>query len=128
KAIAKVGTIAKCEIDTPAAARAWLLEQAANVHKVTLEPAAADLMIERLGMAMTRLDTELGKLAVSVEPGKPIGRELVEQSVGQTSDESAFVVQEAMLRALAMGPPRGPAAAIAKVRELIEVAGISEIV
>ncbi|MEZ6189671.1 MAG: hypothetical protein R3C45_00085 [Phycisphaerales bacterium] len=43
------------------------------------------------------LDSELAKLALMVKPGEPIDRALIEQTVGKSSDEKAWEVQEAVL-------------------------------
>jgi DNA polymerase-3 subunit delta len=124
KLIAKVGCVVKCEPLKPAEAKAWLVKRCQSEHGRTLAPAAAALLVDRLGPALMPLDSELAKLALMVKPDEPIDRALIEQVVGKSSDEKAWEVQEAVLAGLSNG---SPGAAIAKVRELVDLAGQAEV-
>lgn len=124
KLIAKVGTVIKCEPLKPAEAKAWLVKRCQSEHGRVLAPEAASLLVDRLGTVLMPLDSELAKLALMVMPGEPIDRGLIEQTVGKSSDEKAWEVQEAVLNGLAS---RSAGAAIGKVRELIELAGQAEV-
>lgn len=124
KLIAKVGAVIKCEPLKPAEAKAWLIKRCESEHGRVLAPAAASLLVDRLGTVLMPLDSELAKLALMVKPGEPIDRALIEQTVGKSSDEKAWEVQEAVLNGLAS---RSAGAAIGKVRELIDLAGQAEV-
>lgn len=124
KLIAKVGCVVKCEPLKPAEVKSWLVKRCQSEHGRTLAPAAAALLVDRLGPALMPLDSELAKLALLVKPDEPIDRALIEQVVGKSSDEKAWEVQQAVLTSLLT---HSPGAAIGKVRELIELAGHPEV-
>jgi DNA polymerase-3 subunit delta len=129
KAIAKVGCLIKCDAPTQAVAATWLVGQAKE-HKCKLDKATAQLLVSRLGCDLMRLDTELAKLALLVEPGAKIDEQLIDQVVGRSSDEQAWEVQEAILQALSSGNALGKTAggkAIEKVHELIDLSNQPDI-
>lgn len=64
--IEAVGAIIKCEAQSPDTARRWLLARAPERHGVEIEPAAADMLVERLGADLGRLDMEVAKLAAAI--------------------------------------------------------------
>ena len=124
KLIAKVGAVIKCEPLKPAEAKSWLVKRCQAEHGKAIEPAAAALLVDRMGSELMPLDSELAKLALMVQPGEPIERGLVEQVVGKSSDEKAWEVQEAVLTGLSS---RSSGQALAKVRELVDLAGQAEV-
>ncbi|MEM9914207.1 MAG: DNA polymerase III subunit delta [Planctomycetota bacterium] len=147
KYIAKVGAVIKCEPPKPAEAVARLVARAKDVHGLSIERPAAQLMVDRLGVHLVRLETELDKLAAmagalspkgrSMKSAGGIDRAMVEQAVGKSSDEKAWEVQESILAAMAPGMNRGGGDGMAnsggggrivtKVRELIDLGGQPEI-
>lgn len=116
KAIRKVGVVVKCESPNEADAARWLTRRAAEHHRVKLEPRIAGRLVERLGADLGRLDSELGKLAAGLSEGEAITAERIETLVGHASEEKAWEIQEALLSG-------NPARAIAKLHELIDLAG-----
>lgn len=124
KSIAKVGAVIKLDPLSPRDAAAWLTRRARDVHDRKLEPAAATALIERVGSSLGLLDSELGKLAVTVGKGEAITADIVTQLVGRGSDAQAWSVQEALLRTLATGSARD---AIEKARELVDLAREHEV-
>ncbi len=131
KHIAKVGTIVRCDEPKPAEAQRWLIDRARSEHRVTLEPRAAALLVDRMGTKLGMLDTEVAKLALmALGPSSPnpqapaadptITLDLVRQVVGQSSEEKAWIVQEALLNAIRGGDP---AQTLGVVRELVELSG-----
>ncbi len=124
KLIAKVGAVIKCEPPKPAQAKSWLTKRCPAEHGCAIEPAAAALLVDRLGPDLMTLDSELAKLALMVGQGEAIERGLVEQVVGKSSDEKAWEVQEAVLAGLSS---RSAGPVIEKVRELIDLAGHAEV-
>ncbi|MEM9418194.1 MAG: DNA polymerase III subunit delta [Planctomycetota bacterium] len=136
KYIAKVGAVIKCEPPKPAEAVVRLVARAKDVHGMSIDRPAAQLMVDRLGVHLVRLETELDKLAAmagalspkgrSMKSAGGIDRAMVEQAVGKSSDEKAWEVQESILAA--MGARNASAGAIVtKVRELIDLGGQPEI-
>ena len=124
KLVAKVGAVIKCEPLKPAEARTWLVKRCQTEHGRKLAPAAAALLVERMGSELMPLDSELAKLALMVGPGEPIERGLIEQVVGKSSDEKAWEVQEAVLNGLAA---RSAGQVVAKIHELIDLAGQADV-
>ena len=152
KYIAKVGAVIKCEPPKPAEAVARLVARAKDVHGMSIERPAAQLMVDRLGVHLVRLETELDKLAAmagalspkgrSMKSAGGIDRAMVEQAVGKSSDEKAWEVQESILAAMAPAPGRSPGMnrggghasdnsgggrIVTKDRELIAICGQHEI-
>ena len=138
KLIAKVGVIIKCDVLTSVQAKPWLTKRAQGEHNRTLTPQAAGALVDRLGCDLMRLDSELAKLALIVESGEPITPGHVDQVVGRSSDEQAWVIQEAILTVLASSSGRSESGwsdsrggsggavsggAIEKVHELVDQAG-----
>ncbi len=130
--IEKVGCITKCDQPTPAAAKTWLVQRAPKEHNRKLDPQAAEMLIDRLGCDLQKLDTELAKLALLVDQNQPITHTHVEQTVGRSNDEQAWVVQEALLASLAQQQPspsspthreKPGASAIRKIHELVDQSG-----
>lgn len=126
KLIAKVGVKVKAEPMKPAAAKKWAVDRAKQVHERTLPDGVAEAFVQRLGGDLMRLDSELAKLALLVEPDQPITMDLIEQMVGRSSDEKAWAVQEAVLQAIQSASRDGPlsgGAAIEKLHELVDLSG-----
>ncbi len=98
KAIAKVGQVVECTTP-PGSLKSWIRERAKSTHQCDIAPAAAELLIERIGKNLGRLDGELGKLAAGLGDGRKIEPEDVEALVGRASDEEYAwsAMQDAML-------------------------------
>ena len=114
KLIVKVGIVAKCEPVTAAVARDWLIKHAEADHGRKLTSDAAAALIAHLGTDLSRLESELGKIAVSGPANEPIELDEVEALVGRASDEEAWEIQAAILSG-------DPGEAIEKLDELIEL-------
>ncbi len=70
KLLAKHGQIIEC---TPPSARqlpGWIQQRAKAAHRITVTPAAADLLADLIGDDLGKLDNELAKLALQVDSGK----------------------------------------------------------
>ncbi|MEM1109914.1 MAG: DNA polymerase III subunit delta [Planctomycetota bacterium] len=136
KHIAKVGAVIKCEPPKPAEAVSRLVARAKDVHGMSIDRPAAQLMVDRLGVHLVRLETELDKLAAMAGALSPKGRSMknsggidramVEQAVGKSSDEKAWEVQESILAAMGSRQASG-GMILTKVRELIDLGGQPEI-
>ena len=121
--VAKVGTVLKCEPPDAATAIAWCGRRAEKEHGIAIDDAAVEALVERVGSDLARLDTELAKFGayLSSEPeGKRrVTRALVTALTGQSREEAAWEVQEAVLSGRA-------ATAVRKVRELVEISQAPE--
>ncbi len=101
--IESVGAIVKCEAPGEGQAVAWAIKRCAKRHGGVLERDAAELLVERVGADLGRLDSELGKLAAAAGQSPcgeavPIARSLVAEFVGVSREESAFAIQDAVSR------------------------------
>jgi DNA polymerase-3 subunit delta len=114
KAVEKVGAILKCEAPAEAKIIHWCLGRCQKEHGCTIQPRAAEMLVELIGRELARLDTELGKLAAFVGERGTIGPDDVREMVGLSREEQAWAVQAALLSG-------SPQKAVAKVRELLEV-------
>ncbi|MCH7572559.1 MAG: hypothetical protein IH891_06550 [Planctomycetes bacterium] len=118
--IKQVGVIGKFEPPSPGEAVDWIISERAAHHEIKINRNAAELMVDRLGSGLDRLDMELAKLASFIGPGKTITRELVVEMVGMSREEEAWILQEAM----ATGDAD---AALSKLRELMDVSRHNEV-
>lgn len=108
-----VGTLFRCEAVSDDQALRWAVKRARHAHNAALADDAARLLLDRTGPDLSRLDTELGKLAASVGTAGAITREAVLELVGQTREEELWGVQAELLSAQ-------PARAIAHIRRLLD--------
>ena len=96
--IEKVGVIRECAVESPAMAVSWAIKRCEKRHAATIERQAAELLVNRIGTDLGRLDMELAKLALTAT-GKPptITMRTVADMVGLTREEEAWVVQDSLL-------------------------------
>ncbi len=136
KAIGKGHTVIKCEPPSPAEAVSRLVARAKKHHSMQLEKPAAQLLVDRVGVHLVRLETELDKLAAMAggAGNAVIDRALVERAVEKGNEEKAWAVQGPVLEALLGGGSAGGragrsqgGAALEKVRELIDLGGLPEV-
>lgn len=97
KLIAKVGTIIKCEPLSDGLAASWCVDRAITKHGRTIQKPAAALLVERLGVSLIRLDTEIAKLCAFVGVDEKITRESVGEMVGHSREEQAWALQSAIM-------------------------------
>lgn len=90
KAIEKSGLLIDCRALAEKDVAHWLLRWGKQSHKISIEPAAADLLVELVGPELGLLDQELAKLALMNPPGKPITAKTVEQGVGTWRTRSVY--------------------------------------
>jgi DNA polymerase-3 subunit delta len=109
--IEKVGLIVKCEPVKDAAA--WCTRECERRHQARIEREAAQLLVERAGTDLLRLDAELEKLAVYAGSGT-IRRADVELLVGGGREEKAWALQAAIVSG-------SPAAALATIDQVLEL-------
>ncbi|TVQ32124.1 MAG: DNA polymerase III subunit delta [Phycisphaeraceae bacterium] len=114
KLIEKVGLIHKCEALTPAAAMKWTTQRCRKEWGATLNPRAAEALVERAGVDLGRLDSEMGKLAAAAGKGGEIGPDLVRELVGLTREEEAWSLQAEVL----LGTPES---ALALLQQILTV-------
>ena len=114
KAVAKNGIVFKLQHLSEHDSVRWCIGRCGKEHECTLEPQAAQLLVQRIGLSLTRLDTELGKLAARVSPETNITREDVLEMVGLSREEQAWEIQSIILSG-------NSGAAMTKLGELLDV-------
>jgi DNA polymerase III subunit delta len=90
----------------------WLVAEASR-RGFELEPAAASLLVERLGEGTGRLATELDRLAIWAEPGGAVTLADLESMIADTSEEVAWAMSDAIVE-------QDPAGALAAAERLAE--------
>jgi len=113
KAIAKVGAIEPCEPPKDRDLPTWIMNRGKSQHKITLTPDAAQVLADRVGAHLGRLDNELAKLALAHDSAKG------KVDADEVADGVAFQREQAMYEmtnALAVGDP---AEALRRWRHLV---------
>jgi DNA polymerase III delta subunit len=114
KLVANVGAVIKCESPGAAEAERWCASRASEVHDARLDAEAAAMLVDRIGCELTRLDTELEKLATLAGRGGRILTSTVDAMVPASRQEKFWQLKGAVLTG-------EPSAALAKVRELMDI-------
>jgi DNA polymerase-3 subunit delta len=97
KAVAASGLAIECTAPPAARLARWVLAWAKDAHGASLEPAAAELLVEVVGSEMGLLDQELAKLAVTAQRGQKVSAELVRQVVGGWRAKTVWEMLDAVL-------------------------------
>ncbi len=119
-AIEAVGVIVECRELQPQQAAKSAMKLARDRHGAEITPDAARMLVDRLGVDLGRIESELGKLALSVDEGEAIGVEHVRALAGRASEETGWEIQSALLSG-------DPDAVMRKFHELIDLSGESEV-
>ncbi len=120
KLIDKVGARVRCDLLRDRDAASWCVQKCAGRWGLKIERPAAQLLVERLGPGLTRLDSELAKLASFVEGRPLITRADAAAMVGHSRQEQAWALQSAIMSGR-------PPVALGKLRDLLEVSQLDEV-
>lgn len=112
--IEAVGVIKACDPLSPAKAVSWVIHRSTKRLSVEIESEAAELLVEKVGVDLARLDTELRKLEAAAGPGGRITAALVAEFVGASREEEAWKIQQTLLTG-------SPEAGLAHLRYLLDV-------
>ena len=97
KAVDKIGLVYKLAQLSETDSIRWCVGRAKKAYECEFEPAAAQLLVQKIGKSLTRLDQELQKLSASVGSSKKITQEEVVQMVGLSREEQAWEIQSVLL-------------------------------
>ncbi|MFI4916347.1 MAG: DNA polymerase III subunit delta [Phycisphaerales bacterium JB060] len=101
KAVEKVGKVMSCESVGPQQAAQWATARAKGFHGVQLRADAAQVLVDSVGVELSRLDAELGKLAtdaVGPADAPEITADLVRTHVRATREaETPWPLQDEIL-------------------------------
>ena len=114
KAVAKIGLVFKLQQLSEADTIRWCVGRCSKEHKCSLETDAAQLLVARIGLTLTRLDSELGKLSARVAPKTNIAMGDVAEMVGLSREEQAWEIQSVLLAG-------NSSATLAKLGELLDI-------
>ena len=114
KAVAKVGIVVKLQNLNELDSIRWCVGRCGKEHGCTLEAQAAQFLVQRIGVSLTRLDSELGKLSAKVAPETRITKADVAEMVGLSREEQAWEIQSIILSG-------NSGAAMTKLGELLDV-------
>ena len=97
KAVNKIGLVYKLAQLSETDSMRWCIGRAKKSYECECEPNAAQLLVQKIGTSLTRLDHELQKLSAAVESSKIIKQEDIVQMVGLSREEQAWEIQSALL-------------------------------
>ncbi|MBA4039765.1 MAG: DNA polymerase III subunit delta [Planctomyces sp.] len=101
------GSVIECDPLPPARAAAWCVARATSHHRASIARDAADLLVDRVGSDLSRLECELAKLALAAasatgQADAVIGTAHVQALVGESRQEALWEIQRGPLS----GDPR----------------------
>ncbi|MDP7008155.1 MAG: DNA polymerase III subunit delta [Phycisphaerales bacterium] len=114
KAVNKVGLVYKLQELSEHDSVRWCIGRCGKEHGATLDSKAAQLLVQRIGTNLTRLDGELAKLAAKVAPETTVSYEDVVELVGMSREEQAWEIQSVVLSG-------NSSAVLTKLGELIDI-------
>ncbi|HEB60373.1 MAG TPA: DNA polymerase III subunit delta [Phycisphaeraceae bacterium] len=91
------GAVIKCDAPKPAEAVAFAMARCRKRYDAELEQDAALLLVERTGVNLSRIDSEVAKLSLAAGPGGTITRSLVNEMIGLSREERAWEIQKDLL-------------------------------
>ncbi len=115
--IETVGSVVRCDAVKPDRAAQAAGEMAQLRHQADMPPDAARALVERVGVDLSRISSEVAKLASAVDEGQPITVELVREMVGPSREEQFWMIQDVLLSG-------NTEAALAKLNELLTISRI----
>ena len=114
KAVSKVGLVYKIHPLNEMDSVRWCLGRCKKEYGCDLDSKTAHLLVRRIGLSLTSLDTELSKLASRVSPATNIQYEDVIEMVGLSREEQAWEIQSVILSG-------NPKVSLTKLSELLLV-------
>jgi DNA polymerase-3 subunit delta len=114
KAVNKIGLVYKLQNYNETDTMRWCVARCKKEHGCTLDSQGAQLLVQRIGISLTRLDNELGKLSAKVAPENTISKNDVVEMVGLSREEQAWEIQSVLLSG-------NESASITKLSELLDV-------
>ncbi len=109
------GIVHKCDSASVQQAVGFAIARCRKRYDATIAPDAAALLVERTGTNLSRIDSEVAKLALAAGSGGAITRALVGELIGLSREEQVWDIQQEILSG-------EPARAVRKLHELYETA------
>ena len=73
----------------------WILKQSVKYH-LKIQPAAANLLAENIGVDLSRIDNEFKKLTIFLPPNSEITADIIEKHIGISKEYNVFELQNAL--------------------------------
>jgi len=73
----------------------WIQKQSAK-YQFKIQPAAANLLAENIGVDLSRVDNEFKKLTIFIPPNSEITADIVEKHIGISKEYNVFELQNAL--------------------------------
>ena len=109
----KLVDVFRIGVESEEEAARWCLQRAMKAYESAMDPAAADLLVRRVGLDLGRLDGELNKLGTIVS-GRSITTADVREAVGASREEEAWAIKAAILL-------DGPDGSLEVLREIFDL-------
>ena len=110
----KLIDVFKVRVEDEDAASKWCQQRATKAYEIPIDPAAADLLVRRVGLDLGRLDGELNKLAAIVSGRPSITERDVREAVGASREEEAWAIKAAIVL-------DGPEQSLQTIREIFDL-------
>ena len=110
----KLISVFKVSVEHEDEASRWCQQRATKAYEIPIEPAAADLLVRRVGLDLGRLDGELNKLAAIVSGQPSIKERDVREAVGASREEEAWAIKAAIVL-------DGPEQSLQTIREIFDL-------
>lgn len=101
KIIESVGVIKPCDPLSDSTAMGWAQKRIAERYDAKIDAEALRLLVSRIGTDLSKLDSELAKLATAAGSGATVSARLVTQFVGVSREEEIWGIQQTLLGASA---------------------------
>ncbi len=115
-AVSGAGSAVECRAPTREEALAWVTAEARALGSL-IKPAAAVLLVERVGADLGRLSREIEKLALSSGTPGQISRQDIEEATARTPQDNIFALGDAI-------GAGAPDQAMAVLRDLLHYQGV----
>jgi DNA polymerase-3 subunit delta len=114
KLVSKIGLVYKLQTLSEVDTVRWCIGRCGKEHGCSLDTQSAQLLVRRIGLSLTRIDAELGKLSAMVAPETAITKEDVVEMVGLSREEQAWEIQSVVLTG-------NSSSAMTKLGELLDI-------
>ena len=109
----KLMSVFRCGVKDEAQAASWCIGRIQKAHEVAMEKSAADLLVNRVGLDLGRLDGELNKLAMLADDGH-VTLKMVKEAVGASREEDGWAIKNSIIL-------DGPEGSLKTIREIFEL-------
>ena len=96
KAIDKAGEVIACEPPKQMQLPDWIVRHAKSAHKMAVGGEAANVLADLIGPDLGRLDNEIAKLALQIEPGATLKPEMITSTVAFQREQEMWNMTDSL--------------------------------